>query len=812
MAFIRTLASAGIKRSKGSFLGLFFLMALTSTALCFTLSLYVDLNVREEMALAEAGAGDVYAYDLASNLTDDVIFEIESIDGVASAETNEALSIPSQYLASEGAVDHNPTTTTLYAAWGEGLDYRVFADDRASLVDNPQAPGTDEVYAPISFLVSPGVDIGDTVELKMGDRTKTLTIAGFIEDPQIGTPFMESKRLIMDPNTFDELADTVDSLAYEQGTPKDVFTAAQIPCRLVELNVTMTDEARATGMTPNDLTHMIAEETAWGASTSGMFSATTLAGYAMIVVIIGSAIMAVFALMLFVVALVICTHTISSSIEKDYADYGTLKALGVPNRALARVLVIEYAGTSLIGLAVGLIASMALVPLGLPFFAQLTGILANNNAVPLASMACLGALMALVLAVIAWKARKLGAIFPLVAFRSGKADVHFKSRASRTVSGSCLNLELAVRSVLSAKRRYVGLLACSILMCAFIVLIFGIGGALREPGAVYDAFGMWKSDLSAVAATADDALDFDEVDSIVEQTAGIKNTWQESFTMVNLSGESRSFVGLSDPTIPLGIAEGRAPKLDNEVLVGMNLASAKELEIGDEFPVTSPDGTEHMLIVCGKLSAMFNAGYGCILTFDGLCSTFGMDATDPAIGHQYTLDDPAKIDEVKATLEARFGDRIDLRASGLFSNTSTIIELIQMLFTTMGYIMAAIAAALVFLAVSLIIGRMFLVERQDLGVYRALGFTSTRLRVQFALRFFLVALAGCALGALATSLGGSWLASQLFGMFGVTQFAIDTNPVMVCGLTLGLALVFLAAAYVSARKVKRIDVRELVMD
>ena len=53
---------------------------------------------------------------------------------------------------------------------------------------------------------------------------------------------------------------------------------------------------------------------------------------------------------------------------------------------------------------------------------------------------------------------------------------------------------------------------------------------------------------------------------------------------------------------------------------------------------------------------------------------------------------------------------------------------------------------------------------------------------------------------------------QLFGLFGVSRFAIDANPLMVGGLTLGLALVFLVAAYASARKVRRVDVRELVAE
>ena len=64
----------------------------------------------------------------------------------------------------------------------------------------------------------------------------------------------------------------------------------------------------------------------------------------------------------------------------------------------------------------------------------------------------------------------------------------------------------------------------------------------------------------------------------------------------------------------------------------------------------------------------------------------------------------------------------------------------------------------------------------------------------------------------AATLGGGWLMGQLFGLFGVSRFAIDTNPLMVGGLTLGLALVFLVAAYASARKVRRVDVRELVAE
>lgn len=808
MALVSTLAKAGIKRGKGSFLGLFFLMALTSTALCFTIGMYVDLNAREAEALAESGAGDVYVYDVPWNLTNEVVDDVRAIDEVGDARAYDALRIPTKFHHAGGDLDKNPTSSNMFEAWGAGLAYRVLADDGGSFVENPASPRPGELYAPASWRSSPGVDVGDTVDLLIGDETRTFTIAAFFEDPQLGTPFMEVKRCLLAPGDIDGMGDDVDALTLESGAPSDVFTSKQQAYRIVQMNVDLTEEARAAGLGPNDLTRIISEETSWGKSTSGLFSATTLAGYAMMVVVIGSAVCGVFALLLFVIALVICTHAVSTSIEQDYADYGTLKALGVSCPVLSRVLVIEYAGASLLGLAAGSGLSLVLVPVALPFFAQLTGVLAAHGGVSLSAVASLALLMALVVGVVAFKARKLSRISPLVAFRGGASDVRFASRLARPVTGSPLDLQVAMRAVVSAKRRYVGLLACSFVLCAFIVLVFGIGGTLGAPGAAYTTFGMWKSDVS-VRATGE--VDFDEVERFIEESSPVEKSWKELFTMVNLDGESRSFVGLSDLSLIQDVVEGRAPRLDNEVLIGPNLASSMGLEVGDEF-VIEVAGEERTLIVCGFLSGMFNAGYGSVLTYDAFCTLFGEDSDDETVARQYALADPDAADDVRRGLEQRFGDAVDVRPTGLFTDTDDMITLIQTLFITMAYLMALVAATLAFLAVSLITGRMFTAERQDLGVYRALGFTSNRLRRQFALRFFIVALLGCLLGATAAAASGGWLMSRLFGMFGVTRFVLDTNPLMVAALTVGLALVFLAAAFVSARKIKRVDVRELVAE
>ena len=247
MALMRTLIAAGLKRGRRSFVGIFLLMTLTGAALTFTVSMYVDLNAREEAALAEIEAGDVYAVDVAANLNRDVADEIEALPEVSEARLNDALGVPVKYYRGDGTtVDKNPTSGTALVAWGDALDFRLFSEDGRSLVADTPEPGPNEVYVPVSMQVSPGVHKGDELEVIVGDSTRRLSIAGFYEDPQMGSPFIEIKRYLVAERTFDEVAAEVDAATLDGGRQELFSSQGKLASsRMAELNVRLTDEARA---------------------------------------------------------------------------------------------------------------------------------------------------------------------------------------------------------------------------------------------------------------------------------------------------------------------------------------------------------------------------------------------------------------------------------------------------------------------------------------------------------------------------------------------------------------------------------------
>ena len=812
---LRTLVLAGLRKDKGTFVGLALLLFLTSLALTLTTSLFVDLSAREEALLDQIAAGDVAANDPVSNLTDEDIDEIEALPEVQEVKVTEAFTAPTRVEDAQGneVVKTAPPSASAYEAWGSSLDFNVFADDLSSYRDEQNGPADGEAYVRVAERTLYNVEIGDVLVLDIGGRETSLRVAAFYEDPQMGTPFMDTKRYLLSSATFEKLLAEVEETGTSgTGISSGAVTMEKEAYPIREINVMLTPEARSQGIDGHDLTQLIDDGTSWGESAHTLFSRQTLAGYSLLVVQVITAVLAVFSLILFVVALILCLHTASSSIQSGYADWGVLKGVGLPRNALRRVLVMQYALAALVGLALGFIAGCLLEPLFWPAFLLITGILVVEASFPWAGLACCAALLAALMACIALMARKIGRITPLAALRQGDGDIRFSPRGASAISGNHLKASLVWRAIVSEKGRYAGISVCSLLLCAFVALCFGIGGAVAGDDAVYKAFGVWKSDGSFRFDGQEVSLD--EVRETIEGVSPITREWEEGAAVLNLNGEACTFVGLSDTGVieEASIVSGRAPKHANEALIGLNLARAKGLSVGDELQVSKSDGEERTYIVSGLLSSVLNGGNGVVLTYEGFQELVELGSDPADVSRQYQLADPDKADEVVEALASRFGDSVDTELTGLFGSNTNMLLLCRDMLTVMGYAMSAFAMGLACVAVMLISRRTLLSERRDMGIYRAMGFTAASLRASFTLRFLGVSAAGALVGSALTMAAGGALVSSLFGLFGVGAFSLALPVWEALAISAVFALAFALSAFGMSGRIKDVSVRELVVE
>ena len=808
---VRTLTLAGLKRNARTFAGLAVLLVLAAFALTFTISLHADLSGRALASYEEAGGGDVHALDWVEEAEGEAARRLQAQPEVGQVRVLRAFSAPMAFEDAEGEpLGESENATAFFEPWGGGLKVKALSDGFDSYEADAPGPKADEVYVTPAENVLSQLEVGDAVVVSLGQEERRFTVAGFFEDPQLGSPFMGTRRFLLDPQTFDELLPLVEEEMARAGGANP-FAVEKSTYPFMEYEVDLSDEARAAGLDGRDLARILEEEGVWSREAS-VFSEETMLGQSLIVVQVISALLAVFALLLFVIALTLCVHSASVAIEEGYADQGIAKAVGVTPGMLSCALILQYALTALGALAVGFAVGLFVEPVAWPPFLMVTGVLVQASVFPAAALAILGLLFAVLVCAVALKARKIGRITPLAALRQGAGDVRFSPRGSCKISGSRLSASLAWRAVASRKRSYVGLGVCALLLCAFIALCFGIGAAVSEDEAVNRAFGIWESDVSVELVS--DEVGPEEVRGAIEEVAPISHEWLEGAYMLNLDGAARTFLGLSDPSVldESSLIEGRMPRQSNEVTVGLNLARSQDLSVGDELVIADPSGQEKTLIACGVVSSVLNGGDGAFLTFEGLQRLTGDDLEDTSRTRQYQLEDAEKADAVRAHLEERFGDEVDTRFTGLFGSAAGMILLVRNMLTAIGYAMCAFAVLIAVAAVALVSQRMLSAERADLGALRACGFKVRALRVSFAWRFFGVALAGGAVGAAAAFLGGSSLVGSLFSLFGAGAFTIALPVWSAAAVTVALALVFAASAYVFSRSIRTVSIQALVTE
>lgn len=479
---IRTLAFSGVKANKATFVGLALLTIIMAATLTFTLCLYANLNDRVGQAMSEAEAGDVLLSTKKSELSDAFIDDIAALESVDRVKVTESLMASTNYRSASGEkLGSENQLNVNYQPWGEAIRFNVYEESQGGLElvshEESTGPREGEIYVPIGTQATLGLAIGDEVIVTIGDKDFEFTIARFFEDPQIGSPFVEMGQYLVSDDDFSDMERAAESVA----VPGSCFllqAGAGTAYQARTLNIYMTEDTRESGMTSPDLAAEIDDHVDTESLSTGFLSAEVLTSYSMIVVTIMCAMLLVFALLMFVIALVISIHTVSSSIQENFANYATLKAVGVTNASLRLSLSIQYVACVLIGCILGTILGFVLMPPVFPMFAVLTGVLAQADAAVPALYAALVVLVVAIAAMVYVKTSRVARISPLAALRSGVEDVHFGSLLSAPVTGRPLSLRMSWRALTSAKRNYVGLFACALLLSAFVMLTFGIGASL----------------------------------------------------------------------------------------------------------------------------------------------------------------------------------------------------------------------------------------------------------------------------------------------------------------------------------------------
>lgn len=783
MRSILKLLKANLRHGKGSFKGVVLLMTILTFSFSGTISNNDQLDKAQKQRYSQGNVGDYIIFINEESLTEDMKTCLDQAPSAASYKTTELLA-PKDTIR----IDGESSETALFLL-SQNDRYNIF-DGKSTGFDNSVVLKPGEILLSYKLHLYDEFKIGSKITIHTHDGwDEEFTIKGFFEDYLLGGMTILDNHCMISPSDFERLK----TEKTDRQDAEARFIVLQNIIEVYAKDGATAEDIRAELNAGCDIVR------ASNAAVTKQYLADALKMYSSN----GTKIVSVSVIMLLLVILISMHNNIRSSIDMEYQELGILKSQGFTSLDIRMVYVLQYVLALVIGSIFGLIISIPALHYLIGLWTNISGI-ASETGVSFGKciLMCL-AVIAICIGFILFATRRISRISPVVAISGGKEEVFFDSHVKMKIHKKPLSFFIALRQILSSVGSYIGT-GLIVTMVVFFVITITI---LSKGLSIDTLFSTMEGDLVLVnygGLTINNIEDYENTIRSVDPGAELST---ESGRRMEVEGDLISVYSYHTNNPVYKPTNGRAPIYANEIMIGIGLSDSVGKRIGDSISVTNVDRTEEF-VVTGYFETAMNFGQVAIVTDEGMVK-LGYDSVETAL---VKVSEEGKIDAVRAALESKYPDVIRVKEYEESRTMSIIKKVITVAMDSLAYALYVIVLIFVLVVVSMVCKRSFIKERKDIGIYKAFGFTSTNLRVQFALRFALVAGIGADLGSILAIIFTKPMIRMILSAVHISDFVTDSGVLPYFIPATLICLSFFLFAYLLSRKVKKVEVRELITE
>ncbi len=659
----------------------------------------------------------------------------------------------------------------------------------------------DEAVIPIRM--STEFAIGDTLRVKIGDNIYDLKVAGYAEDSIYCSPMNMGQYMIYISD------DMYNNMRFENRNM--AFARYMYKVRLTKDAIRKKIDANAL------CDEMFSEVVDWVSEykvthpdyNGGMNNAVPyvmLHGSAMILPFMFIAIVFAFALIIFVIAMVIIHFSVKNFIMTNMKNTAIMEASGYTVRELVLILLTQLVSVASMGSIIGVLLGafsigkmsvIILVTLGLPWNQPV------NVPIAVLTVIGMGYLVACLTLVIG---REYSKTTVLEALRGGINAHNFKKNHfpfEKSVFPVAITLSL--KETFGRFKNQIGVLLIAILLAASSVFGLGMADTFSDDDTVVNMAGVDYAD----AAVDGDAAMGQRLDAMTSVNYQYGDNWYAfNYTSLKIRQEqnitTRCF---TDTSKVQGVAmvEGRMPIHANEIMFATNAANRMKVKVGDSV-VAKLGNREESYLVTGLCQVINNLGMMAYMTTEGESKLTG----DPESFSYYVF---LKKGYTLSDFESEFKEIYpDEEVSDFKENVQGTIGVVKLGIQGVALIIGLLTSLIVAFVEALIIRTQITRTWRNLGVSKALGYTSGQLIVQTMLSNIPVILIGLVIGlVLATAFGGK-IMTLMFMIFGFRKAAFFITPssyVISVILIVGIAM---ATSAVIGRKINVLEPVKMITE
>lgn len=414
----------------------------------------------------------------------------------------------------------------------------------------------------------------------------------------------------------------------------------------------------------------------------------------------------------------------------------------------------------------------------------------------------------LVLGVTALSGIKIKKISPIIALRGGLLTHNFKkNRFALDQTRGNLHFLLGFKNIYTNRKQNSWVLLIVTILtfaCVFTSVLYY--SFAFDKSSIYKLAGAEECDIVILSK---EGANISDIFTEVEKMDGVKKTGMLAQKSATINDETLLLYVSDDySNIVWNTAyKGRQPRYDNEIAIAGALSKTTGKTIGDTIKVTLGQTSKEYLIT--GLTQQFSDGSTkpASLTLEGyqhLFPTYTQDALS------IYLDEHTKNATFIKKLEEQFGNQIligDIEAA-FFSQMSSIITSMTYV-TVLVVIMTVLAVSLI---LYLIIKTMIIKRKRELGIFKAIGYTTFQLMNQITLSFLPVVIVGVVIGGIIGALFTNSILSILFSTLGIYNSVFTVNIPIIIGLSIVIILSAYIVSMLVARRIKHISPHGLMIE
>lgn len=615
-------------------------------------------------------------------------------------------------------------------------------------IDNP-------IYIPLYISDFGGFALGDEIVYVIDGKHKSFTVTGVIEEMQYGNYGSGLMCAYLPKEEFAELADSYSDKA------------------VVEYSMCVKDGA-SLDKVKDDVSKAIERN---GAMALSILDSESVKGIRTMVTDLLVLLLTVFALIILTVSVFLSNFKVKNAIESEITNMSVLKALGYTSAQIVASITLPYAIVSLMFASFGAILSYTLLPVLCAVLTVQSGFSfavsfdISNFVFVVFILCCVVTFFTFI------SARKIRTTQPIDGLRGNASSKHTKKNyfPLEETKGNTKILLVLKQMTSSAKQNVTLFLESFVLM----VLIAFSGTLFYNVVIEPDNF------MSALSDEAPDVIIYPKSDSVSELEFKLDNDNR----VQNILKYMSSSVKIEDKVVTVFACEdfskvrndvcymGENPKVANEIALGS--AFEGDFKIGDTVSVTIGDITKSFRVT-GFVQSVNLQGEFCELSIDGYNSLFA-ERQIPCL-YVY-LENPETAEEIIKEYESNCFE--------LISDTVNAYKLqkeaqdMYMGITVVLVVAIFVVTILIVLFILYIVIKSLLVKRkQELGIYKAMGYTSSQLVLQTIGSFMPVSMLAIVLSA--------FLA--IFYMPAIYQFVFEALGVMKNNIEISFGFLMLFAA------------------